>query len=295
MKIIGAGLAGLIAAQVFQKATVVEAAPCPIQTHKALLRFRSRAVADLTGIEFKAVKVRKAIFDGQREIPPSIRAANAYALKCLNKVSDRSIWDLEPVTRYIAPEDFYDQLIEATENRILWGKAATFTGDEPKISTAPLPVVCEALGIDLGVQFDRAPITVARFRIPRCDVYQTIYFPFMETSMYRASITGDILIVEFIGHQRGLWMQMLEKAFQLPDAIPLETVAQRYGKIAPIDEDVRRAAIPVLTQKHNIYSIGRFATWRNILLDDVVRDAAVIKKLLASDEHSRRLISIKEN
>jgi hypothetical protein len=38
-----------------------------------------------------------------------------------------------------------------------------------------------------------------------------------------------------------------------------------------------------LTHERNIYSLGRFATWRNILLDDVVDDIAAIKKLLKAN------------
>lgn len=292
MRIAGAGLAGLITAHVFQRLPIIEAAPQPTESHKALLRFRSTAVADLTGIEFKAVKVRKAIHDGEKEIAPSMAAANAYAAKCTGRIIDRSIWSLEPVTRYVAPETLYEQLIDSVGSRIHWNTSAQFTSGAPLISTAPLPIVCKALGIDTGEEFERAPITVARFRVPKCDVYQTVYFPFSNTSMYRASITGDLMIVEFVGEPIGDWYPMIARAFGVDDLDPLGEVSQKYGKIAPIDEKIRRALIPKLTTDFNIYSIGRFATWRNILLDDVVRDAAVVKKLLNADEHERRLISL---
>jgi len=34
---------------------------------------------------------------------------------------------------------------------------------------------------------------------------------------------------------------------------------------------------------YNVYSLGRYATWRNILLDDVYHDINVIKQLMDSD------------
>jgi hypothetical protein len=37
-----------------------------------------------------------------------------------------------------------------------------------------------------------------------------------------------------------------------------------------------------LTHEHNVFSLGRFATWRNILLDDVVDDIVQVKRLLKS-------------
>jgi hypothetical protein len=36
----------------------------------------------------------------------------------------------------------------------------------------------------------------------------------------------------------------------------------------------------MLTEEHNIYSLGRFATWRQLLLDDLVKDIGVIEKLI---------------
>ena len=59
MDIVGTGLSGLIAAHIWPNANVFELSPSPIEQHKALLRFRSDVVSQVTGIEFKRVKVRK--------------------------------------------------------------------------------------------------------------------------------------------------------------------------------------------------------------------------------------------
>lgn len=41
---------------------------------------------------------------------------------------------------------------------------------------------------------------------------------------------------------------------------------------------------------YGIYSLGRFATWRQILMDDVVKDVKVIEQLIEQrDNYSRRL------
>lgn len=293
--IVGAGLAGLIAAHVFPRRRMVEAAAAPRDSHKAVLRFRSDAVSRLTGIDFRAVTVRKAIHDGVTEVAPTIAAANQYSEKCLGRiVPDRSIWNLEPTTRYIAPEDLYDQLVEAVGSRIEWGRAVDFR-DLPSgtITTAPLDVVCRALSIEPGVTFERAAITVRRFRIDRCDAFQTVYFPCHDTSMYRASITGDLLIVEFVGEPRGEWLPQVGRAFGLPISAfePLGEARQRYGKIAPVDAAARKALVARLTTDHGLFSLGRFATWRNLLLDDVVDDAAVIKRLLRSQDYDRRILA----
>ena len=40
-----------------------------------------------------------------------------------------------------------------------------------------------------------------------------------------------------------------------------------------------------MTVDHGVYSLGRFATWRNILLDDVVKDIDVIKSMMGQDKY----------
>jgi hypothetical protein len=70
---------------------------------------------------------------------------------------------------------------------------------------------------------------------------------------------------------------------QLASCESLGSVDQKYGKIAPIDDNLRKQLLFRLTHERNIYSLGRFATWRNILLDDVVDDIAAIKKLLKAN------------
>lgn len=296
--IVGAGLAGLIAAHAWPTARILEAAPAPTQTHRALLRFRSDAVARLTGTEFRRVQVRKGLWSEGTYRAPDIRLANLYAQKVLGAAglgAERSVWNLAPVERFVAPDTFHEQLLDGAEGRVAWGAPVDFrlesearrleAGHGPLISTAPLPVLLNALGME-GVPFHRAPITVERWRVPGADLYQTVYFPDMETSLYRASITGDVLILEYAGNPGETWSiedtHLAARAFGLEHReLDLEeTVAQKYGKIVAIDARVRKELLFKLTHNHGIYSLGRFATWRNILLDDVVQDIEVIKRLL---------------
>ena len=297
MDIIGAGLSGLIAAHIWPNARLYEIASGPQAQHKALLRFRSDVVAQTTGIEFKHVKVRKGIWDTDvgAFIKPDIRVANQYCIKCLGSIQpERSIWNIEPVERFIAPENFYEQLIDNCGHRIEWGvdaDMATFAmSTQPIISTIPLPALLIKLD-HIGkatIQFNRSPITVHRFRIPGCEAYQTIYYPTSFHSIYRASITGSLLIVEHVGAPYGHGLSDVLASLGLPIGTMLEDlggVAQEYGKIVPIEDSMRKRILFDITHEHNIYSLGRFATWRNILLDDIIHDAAVIKRLINSSHH----------
>lgn len=298
--IAGAGLAGLLAAHAWPQATVFESEPAPRAHHRALLRFRSNAVAQLVGVEFREVTVRKGIWCGGEYVAPSIEHANNYSRKCLGRIEgDRSIWNLDPVQRWIAPENLYEQLVDAVDRRIRWGEPCGFDEPQPIVSTAPLPVVLKVLGLQSDeYQFHRAPIHVARYRVPKCNVYQTVYFPAPQTSVYRASITGDLLIVEstvllspeFVDPDRRLLeINDVMEAFAIYDVEPLDEGEQRYGKIVPLPDAQRRALLHKLTSEHHVYSLGRFATWRNVLLDDVVNDIAVIRRLLRASEYEHRL------
>ena len=301
--IVGAGLAGLIAGHIFP-GEIHEAAATPGAMHKALLRFRTQEVARVTGIDFMPVTVRKGIwsFVRSRFVEPNIQLANQYSAKCLNGwlANDRSIWYLDPVARYIAPEDLYERLVDNLDDRISWNSRVNFSDlppELPVISTVPMDIVLRDLGITPpDLTFNRAPIHVQRYRVPNCDLYQTVYYPEVHHDIYRASITKDLLIVESTleggsAVDTVLGMKQVCESFGIaPNSIQqLDGSNQRYGKIASIDDFARKQLLGRLTNEHNIFSLGRFATWRNILLDDVVNDAMVIKKLIKATAYDRQL------
>ena len=297
--IVGAGLAGLIAAHVFPSMPIFEASPAPTESHKALLRFRSSSVGDLTGVEFRPVTVRKGIWSQGEFRQPDIRLANLYSQKVIGSLAPRSVWDINTVTRWVAPEDFYQRLVDAVASRICWGAQFKFMDaahGTPVINTAPMPIVLRDLGIGVDAEFARAPIDVLRYRVHGADVHQTVYFPDADTSVYRASITGDLLIVELMPTcafpHDGMSVVRDSLGIDRSQMQPIDRVTQRYGKVVALPDVTRRALLAKLTREHNIFSLGRFATWRNVLLDDVVKDCAVVKRLMTASEYERRLAAI---
>lgn len=292
--IIGAGIAGLLAANIFQRAHVFEAGKEGQVQHKAVLRFRSSAVGDAVGIDFRKVSVHKGLWCDGRPAQPSIMLANLYSRKVIGRLADRSIWKLDPAERFIAPEDFVAQLAERCANRIDWEHPIdSFSRKDDCISTMPMNIAARLLpSICVNApDFNYAQITVKRWHVPDADVFQTIYFPDPATSLYRASITGNLLIAEYAGDADDY---DLFEAFGLhkSNCRAHDTTSQRYGKIAPIDERWRRNFILQASLQHNIYSVGRFATWRNILLDDVLHDLYVVKKLIGGDNYNKSKHSI---
>lgn len=290
--IVGAGLTGLIAAHIFQQAKIIEAEPRENFTpHRALLRFRSNVVSEATGIPFRKVTVRKGIFYDGQYVAPDIRMANAYSTKCTGRFLPRSIWNVEPAERWIAPTNFAELMLANVAGRVTFGERYKYDGDQPVINTAPLSILARKFGGAHDQEFHYSRVNVLRLTLPFADVHQTVYFPGTETPIYRASITGNVLILEAISEIQERDLKPVCEAMLLPTFLltDFEESSQRFGKIAPVDDDWRRAFIATLSSVHGIYSLGRFGTWRNILLDDVVHDCAVIKRLMLADAYTRRI------
>lgn len=304
--IIGAGLSGLITACLIPAARIREAAPEGPGHHKALLRFRSNAVAHATGIPFREVTVHKAIqYEGHTYTSCTPRLANLYSAKVTGVLSgDRSIWDLATTQRYIAPEDFHSQLVERHRDRIDFCAPIEVLREgqeEVFINTAPLPVIMRACGLTpIEAAFSASPIEVMRYRLPKgTDIYQTLYFPQSNILTFRASITGDLLIVERmkgpLDNIASTDISYVCSSFGIsPNEItPIEKVDQKYGKIVDIPRADREAILHTLSNDFNVFSIGRFACWRNILLDDVVKDIEVVKRLMSASAYNKSLVLAK--
>ena len=302
MIILGAGLSGTLAGALNKDADIFETRSNDT-THKAVLRFRSPEISEAIGIPFKKVKVYKYIWYEDMYIPLSPRMMNLYSYKVSDTFSARSIVNLETATRWIAPDDLLGILKEQCKGRIKYGIPLTrdFIKDcqqtlQPIISTVPLYVMAKLFELydgDMSHKFN--DIYINQFNIKNCDVYQTIYYPDPDLLIYRATISGDTLIIEStstLAGKEGMSYQAVWKSFGLWESDTTQTLTnhlQHNGKIMPINEKIRRRLIYDLTVSHGIYSLGRFATWRHILMDDVYKDIHVIKSLINKDAYEHKL------
>lgn len=308
IEIWGAGLAGLIAARMCALAGAIaairEKQPTLPNNHHALLRFRSETVSLATGIPFRKVYVTKAVAGPWGPLA----AANLYSRKVTGTFTGRSIMNLEPGERWIAPLDFINQIHTELPWPILYDSPVTEQDlfhqptRVPVISTIPMPVMMDLMGWARPLDFFRFhPIytTTAKVISPVVDLYQTLYLPDPEVPWYRISVTGNTIIAESRepSDKYELLREMLAEHFGFyPVDLETETFTQHvqaYGKIVPVPtvhEEERRSFILTLTDKRNIYSLGRFATWRQLVLDDLVTDVQFILKLIRERSiYSQRL------
>jgi hypothetical protein len=282
--IIGAGMAGLLAANILRrhKVTVLEKQAELPNNHHAVLRFKSDEIGHLLGIPFKKVNMIKTYMPSMNVVADSL----AYSKKVTGKyLSNRSIIEgTVTAERWIAPIDLIERM---AENVLIsfnteWTPRVKAQIPIPVISTIPMPQLMNILGYEDKGFFSSVPGIVFTGRVLDCDAYVSVLFPGGEPYS-RATITGDQLIIEFpnmaempetIDIARAYW------ALGLSDSVVLDSEFKRqpYFKITEIDEAERKKFMRWATVTHGIYSLGRYATWRpKLLLDDLVEDIRKIE------------------
>jgi len=294
LTIVGAGMAGLLAANLLSHhdVEVVESQTQLPNNHSAVLRFRTANVGTALHIPFKPVQMIK---DALRWRNP-VADALAYSYKnhkCYR--SDRSISSgLISETRYIAPDDLVPRM--AARVKIKYGvKWETQVAFPPTISTIPMPALMKLLNFSPLPVFEYVEGCNISTWIEDCDAYVSLLVPDPAYTFSRVSLMGDKIIVEC--------PTLTDADIEVDE--PIELVAQaayllgldncnidhnhvtvqkqQYAKIQPIDNDLRKQFIWWATDQCNIYSLGRFATWRpNLLLDDLLQDVQLIDHWLSS-------------
>lgn len=300
INIVGSGLAGLLAAnmlrhrspQIFEQQTELP------NNHSAVLRFRSSQVGDVLGIPFRKVNMIKAV-DAWRN-PVADALAYSYKNTATFK-SDRSIISgLTQAERFIAPADLVARM--ASNLDIHFDAKVDFSlasvQDLTTISTVPMPLLMRALEYEHRFDFKYRDGVNIVAKVENCDAYVSVYVPDPVTMISRVSITGDNLIIELpysfaeifgvtskiedvTPESIGLYLAHAASLLGIPfDMIhDVSVKRQKYAKIIGIDDDLRKEFIHWATVNHNIYSLGRFATWRpGLLLDDLVNDIRMIDR-----------------
>lgn len=290
LTIVGAGMAGLLAANLLRRhrPVVVEAQPSLPNNHAAVLRFRSSVVSEALGIPFRKVLVRKGHVPWRNNVADAL----AYARKNTGTyASDRSIGGPDMVERWIAPPDLIQRMARDVE--IIFDRRYDFlkkNKDAVTISTIPMPYLMVELGYEPRPEFRWRQGAVLTFRVRNCDAFASLYVPDPGLPFSRISVTGDRVMVEFPDP-----LTQEQSTDRIPHALDaavlmgieeedlmLETIEirqQPYAKIEPIDERVRRDFMHwCSTVNNHAYSLGRFATWRpGLLLDDLVKDVRMIE------------------
>ena len=287
--IVGAGMAGLLAGCMIRDHHIIESQPSLPNNHHAVLRFRSSVVGDVVGIPFKKVRMMKCVQSWQNPVADQL----SYSHKTNGTAQLRSAISAtgEIADRFIAPSDFIQRMAEMCTIQYGTEFDPSVPGAlEPVISTIPMPSLMKLLGWGEGgrhiPEFKTHKGFILQRSLKDVDAYCTVYDPDPSSAITRVSITGDKLIAELAWSQEtGKVLARAMDLLGLPDRLVIpgneRWREQRYAKILPINDAVRKNFILWATEKFGIYSLGRFATWRpGLLMDDIVNDVRVIQRLI---------------
>lgn len=294
MIIVGAGMAGLLAARMLshRQPVIWEKQKALPNNHRAVLRFRTSQIGDILGIPFKKVHMIKDAMPWQNRIADSL----AYSYKNTGAyLSDRSIVKgLVSEERYIAPPDFIPRMAEGVKIEFNRDYSPTdpHGNGVPVISTIPMPAMMEIADYDMAPEFRYKAGATITADLADTDAYVSLLVPNPNRPYSRVSITGNQLIIELpksdIGSDTFLDdvnKTRLEIAAICANLLGITSdklsnvrfTVSPYNKILPIKDEARKDFMFWATKNLDIYSLGRYATWRpGLLLDDLVKDIRLI-------------------
>lgn len=301
--IIGAGISGLIAegalsnmsSEIIVFDRSIPKLPILGQPagHKAVMRLRDDRIKQYVNCKLKRISVYKAVYhDGELYDKPNMILNNLYSLKLYGRLGDRSLGTLGKVDRYLLTDisglladnhKLTSRLVTANRDKTLVFNDQTYSYDVC-ISTIPMPSLLDLLCLNYNVKFSHTQINITRATLNiESDVHQTIYFTNdLKQFPYRVTIEGRYVIAESLDRCTESLLDQAMQAFGL-NRRSLKDIAhytQNMGKMMPIDDNTRRKIMMDLTNEYNVYSFGRFATWRPLRIDQTLDDIEKIKMFI---------------
>jgi len=294
--VIGAGIAGLIAEGAMLKTfgndiAVFDDKPKKglSDGHKAVMRLRDRSIKEYVNCDLKKIKAQKAILHkGVLYDRPNLLLNNLYSLKAYGSLGNRSLSSLGDVDRYLISNIRANDInyIKEKVYIILKDKKLVLESESKYdydicISTVPMPALLKMCGLKYHVKFDYRPIFVTRAKLNiRSNIHQTLYFTDSRSTIpYRMTIQDEDVIAESMFGATDMYNSIEQFGLNRNHIIDgtIDITKQDFGKIEPIDDNLRRRILMDLTDEFGIYSLGRFATWRSLRIDQVVED---VKKII---------------
>jgi hypothetical protein len=300
MIIIGAGIAGTMAYNFFREysPTVFEKEQnrSVFEDHKAIMRIENEAIGYLTGMRLSEFEVENWIWhNGNFYDKCTPLFGCLYSKKVSGEITSRSIENTGLHKRFKVSSDFRiseEHLFSGiTINSISEWKQIGFLGSsvyhdyDVCISTMPMPKLLDATNTEYDPSlFSYKPIYVMRFKTKiKSDKNYTVYIPEKDYPIYRISLQEDLIIIESTGEISNGYVSFFCKmlfGIGSEDIELISSTAIPFGKMASSNRDMIKGLLLQLTEKYNIYSLGRYAIWKSIKTDHLLADLKKIRDMI---------------
>ena len=229
------------------------------------------------------------------------------------------------VDRWIAPSDFRQILFDRVKSHVKFSHEYTYS-NSPGISVIDVPVITTIpMGRSYNMvdkiepvpsgpvapKFKAIKYIVITAHALNIDAYGSMYnsYPCADSPWTRVSITGSRVALEvsmmwgdatsmlwdkdddeivgpgefydlIVGNYLGLETDLTKGAPKVHHSLT--------DRILPIPDRIRKNFIMRLTDRYNVYSLGRFATWRpGMLLDEIIQDTNIVASMIEGETAPR--------
>lgn len=295
--IIGAGISGkMISKRIsmqFPELTVAlvdkgaEDATHPFHLHKLIPEMPSLA-------SIRKVKFFQGVYadEGFKNVP-SIEDANQYALKVFNKIQITNCHNCRDSEIFvISKSDLLDAFTEKTHvcvsdtissvDRI--AKICRGMKDDYSykylINTIPLPIFLKIAEVYSGLSFENTPFYTAKYEFAEpTSLFQMLYNAASGCKISRTTLLDQHLFIEAVGPKYSTkdtsFMYDTYGLVNLPELKPLYP-----GRFNILPAKERKSLFYWLTEKHDIFCIGRYGAWTHKVANDVWDDTGFICSLI---------------
>jgi hypothetical protein len=158
------------------------------------------------------------------------------------------------------------------------------------ISTIPLPMLLSLCQVKHNLSFRNYPIWAGAVSLGyNSSCYQVLMNTDHCGASTRMSLMDDTLFIEanddeLNDHDSAL----IEQAFGLtvyPESVNLGEI--KPGRIDPLPRSVRKPLLHWLTEKHDIFTLGRYGAWVYKVANDVWEDTTFLAKLIYAKHQSK--------
>lgn len=297
--IIGAGISGLMMAEVLSangmNYKIIEKKSfkqyCDSFKHNSVYYYHSNNINKILPIPLKKISIEKFFFDW------NIHKYRNFNFRDLTQFTynDSEVIANSSIENCGNSEYGYSEAFDNNFQKILFNRQSknvefeneTFVSgkDNVVINTAPLNTFEHLFKDEIEVQLSREILKISSFKLDNTN-FDKIMIVYSNDIFRRAIFFKNKVYIENL-NEWTLPQDVITNLISIPsDFINIENKFVTY-KFNKIDDIKRKNILFYLTSKHNIYSLGRYATWTYKRIDHIVDDALDIVKMIRFSRQGR--------